>query len=268
MAKYLTTTLTAVDLEALRASNGLVIGLEYQDSTNNIRYKATSANTLIIIQSFIQRVAGVIKSLVSGDIWQFGTDVDNTTFEADGTMKMNGAATNYRDELGDALGLKTQGPGVAVNAAEGTLEFAANADLNDYAYKNVQFNHDRKLAAIVFPHFHFFQTSAVMPNFMIQYRYQKQKFGKTTAWTNLKMNTPAETYVSGVLNQIVGTVAGIQPPAGDNVSDILQVRILRDTGNASGLFAGVDGLNAVVGCLSFDVHIQFDTLGSHQEYIK
>jgi hypothetical protein len=52
------------------------------------------------------------------------------------------------------------------------------------------------------------------------------------------------------------------------LSDILQVRVIRDTDNASGLFAGNDPYTATVGAINFDVHYQVDTNGSRQEYAK
>lgn len=78
----------------------------------------------------------------------------------------------------------------------------------------------------------------------------------------------ARVYVSrGALNQITD-FNDITPPAGDGISNQLQVRIIRDTGNASGLFAGADGLAGDAYVTDFDTHKESDSLGSNSEYSK
>ena len=102
---------------------------------------------------------------------------------------------------------------------------------------------------------------------MIQYRWQIQGGAKTTAWTNYKMNTPAFSYTSGVLNQICNG-SGITPPNGAGISDILEVRIIRDNANATGIFAGANVYNATARVTSVDIHVEKDTIGSNDEYTK
>jgi hypothetical protein len=53
--KNILTTLTASALESLRAASGLTNGLQYQDSTNGIRYIATAANALLAIESYLTK---------------------------------------------------------------------------------------------------------------------------------------------------------------------------------------------------------------------
>lgn len=189
-------------------------------------------------------------------------------FGDDGTFIMNGSARTWRDELGDALGLRSQGPGVSLNLTELTQEFATNSDLNDYLYKNLQTNHDRDPLERIYPHIHFFQDRNSIPNFLFEYRWQINGGTKTTAWTRLKCNNLAFPYTSGTLHQIAATAAGILPPPGSTLSDIIQFRVLRDNSNASGLFSGADPYNAAVGVLSFDVHICSNTIGSNDQYTK
>jgi hypothetical protein len=181
---------------------------------------------------------------------------------------MVGNATTFRDEKNDALNIKVTGTGVSVNATENTIDFTTSAlYASDYAYVNVQLNHDRKLTAQVFPHIHWFQTENTIPNFILQYRWQLNGRAKVTSWTNYKCNVNAFTYTSGTILQI-SYDGGITPPANSNVSDIIQFRIGRDTNNASTLFAGADPFTTTVGVLSFDVHIETDSIGSNQEYVK
>jgi hypothetical protein len=197
-----------------------------------------------------------------------GGATDNFTIASDGTFTLNGAATVFRDELGDITKLKVAGTGISESLTEGTMGLMTSCDYaNDYLVANFQFNHDRKHGAPVYPHVHWFQTQDNTPNFLFQYRWQLNGTAKTTAWTNLRMLTNAFTYVSGTLNQITYS-AGITPPSGDNVSTILQVRFTRDKTNASTAFTGSDTHTATADITSLDIHIEVDAAGSSTEYSK
>jgi hypothetical protein len=130
---------------------------------------------------------------------------------------------------------------------------------------NVQMNHDRLNGAVVQPHLHWWQTEDHSPHWLVKYRWQINGGAKTTAWTNYKLDQLAFTYVSGTLNQI-SEGAGITPPTGDGISDILQIQITRDT--TSTVYVGADPYTAAVHATSFDVHLELDTLGSREESIK
>ncbi len=199
-----------------------------------------------------------------------------TEFLSNGTIRYHGDARPWRDELGDILQLKVSGSGITVNVAESTVDFDSNAAYNsnvalaDLLYKNVQLNHDKDLSVSVYPHLHFFQAKDYAPNLLYGYRWQVNGGQKTTAWTLIKANNMAFPY-SGTLNQIAYSLP-IAAPVGSDLSDILQIRIYRDTTNASGLFAGNcpynTGGNASVSALSFDCHFMIDSHGSDLELIK
>lgn len=209
-------------------------------------------------------VGGYVDAHKTGD----GGTTDYTEFDETGHQSMAGDARPWRDEYGDAVTLKVQGVGVAPDVAEATMVYATNADLNDYLYTNRQLNHDRDETSKIYPHIHWLQAENKVPNFLLQYRWQVNGAAKATAWQNLKCQTLAFAYTSGTIHQIVGTASGITPPQGSTVSDIVQFRILRDNANASGAFAGADGYSAAVHVLSFDVHIQLNSLGSTNQYQK
>ena len=194
---------------------------------------------------------------------------DYTEFEADGTMKATGDATAYRDEFGPLIGARLESPSsdIITDAAEGALVFKSTATLSDYVVMPVQINHDVVAGSTVYPHIHWWQISSNVPNWLIQYRWQVNGAAKTTSWTNVKYTTGAFTYTSGTLNQITA-FGGLTPPGGTGVSAILQLRLLRDTTNASTLFAGADPQTGSVSAMSYDVHVQVDTLGSRSEYSK
>ena len=122
---------------------------------------------------------------------------------------------------------------------------------------------------VVYPHLHAWQTTAAAPNWLLRYRWQVMGAIKTTAWTDLACKSPVFTYPgSGTFHQLFNTAAGITPPAGAGISDILQFRVIRDNANASGKFAGADPVNATAAVSSFDTHIAKDALGSRQIGVK
>jgi hypothetical protein len=202
----------------------------------------------------------------------FGTETNNTSFDDDGHQTMNGNATVFKDELQSLLTQLKNNPAdrLVENIAEGTLDFKNNAVLADYAVMNVQINHDAKIGANVYPHLHFFQNQNAMPNWMLQYRWQSNGQIKDATWKDLRMNVPAITpYVSGILVQIATVATPITPPETAGLSDVLQLRLIRDTNNASTLFTGGnDTYTGNAEALNFDIHYEINSIGSNQEYVK
>lgn len=214
--------------------------------------------------------------IVSGNAPQFDTLIvgayaDGNYFEveADGTWELNGNATTWRDELGPLIGSRLESPAsdIIQNNAEGSLSFKDSATTADYVILNLQLNHDWELSTAIEPHFHWWQAQAAIPNWLIQYRWQSNGNAKTAAWTSAAYDANVFTYSAGTLNQITDFPA-ITPPANAGLSDILQIRFIRDTANASGLFAGADAVVGNVDVMSFDVHRRSNTMGSRQEYVK
>jgi hypothetical protein len=205
-------------------------------------------------------------------------DANNyTDWDVTGHQTMAGNARPWRDQLTDSLNLKVQGTGISTDTTESLVNFDYNAAYNatpasaDYLYCNVQLNHDRYLASSLYPHIHWLQAKNYAPNFLLEYRWQINGGAKVTSWTKLLCNTLAFVYSSGTKHQI-SYAAGIAAPVGSAISDIVQFRIYRDTGNVSTLFGGAcpynTGGNASAGVLAFDVHFQIDSLGSTDEYTK
>jgi len=190
-----------------------------------------------------------------------------TEFEEDGTMHANGDATCWRDEVREATTLQQTGAGISFNNAESTVDYLTTANTADYMLTNVQLNHDRELTANINPHIHWFQDQNQTPNWLLQYRWQRNGQAKVTAWTNYRCNTNALAYTAGTIMQI-SSGSGLTPPVDTSVSDIIQFRIIRDNTNTSGLFAGANTYTATAGIVSFDVHIKLDTMGSRLEFTK
>lgn len=198
---------------------------------------------------------------------KFGAGSDYSTFDADGSLHFEGAATNWADLLGPTSGIKVQGTGVALNDAEQTIDFTNTANLSDYGWISFQMQHSWKAGSTLNPHIHWERAGANVPNFLMRYRWQVLGAAKVTAWTDYVCNTAVGTYVSGTQNSICHG-AGLTPPVGYGLSDILQIRFFRDNANTSGLFAGADAAGALVAVASVDVHIEIDMLGSKTEFTK
>ena len=195
-----------------------------------------------------------------------------TQWYFDGTMRSIGLGTCYRDELQSLAGsaaLVTPANDILNNPSEGSLTFKTSARYpTDYVFTNHQLNHDWIPGTVIDPHLHWWQLSANIPNWLLEYRWQKQLQDKTTAWTPLVLATHAGVWTANPFNQITETAAGITPPVGyGQVSDIVQMRLYRDVTNASGMFGGAD-VAANIDVVNFDTHINIDMLGSAGEYTK
>gem|GEM_PF-3504186 len=190
-----------------------------------------------------------------------------TQFDANGHQTMIGTATVFDDLMGDITQVKVTGTGVSLDTAQSTVDFTTGANLSDYLIINYQLSHKWKLGSNLYPHIHWKQNSNATPNFLIQYRWQRNNQAWTSAWTNLKCNVSVFTYTSGSINQISNS-AVITPPANSDLSDIIQFRVLRDNANNSTVFSGSDTYSGDAEITSVDIHFEQDTLGSNSEYIK
>lgn len=194
---------------------------------------------------------------------------DYVDIDTAGHTRLIGGATCFLDEFGPLIGQRLESPGsnITQNNAEGSLTFDNSCDLADYVTMSVQLNHDRKEGADVIPHLHWWQTTSAMPNWMIRYRWQRNGQAKVSGFTNAIWTSNAFTYTSGTLNQIT-SFGAITPPSGDGVSTILQIRLIRDTGNASTLFSGAEVGLGSMDAVFLDTHKEVDSYGSNTEYTK
>ena len=182
-------------------------------------------------------------------------------------ISLSGSATVFDDLTSDITRAKTIGTRIVINDVEQTIDMVNNCTLTDYIIFSYQMKHSWKLGSLIYPHIHWEQAQNARPNFLIQYRWQDQGGIKTTAWSNYLIDTNAFPYVSGTLNQISHN-SGLTPPPNAGLSDIIQVRVIRDTNNDSGLFPGIDPYIGTVSLTAVDIHIEVDTLGSNTEYTK
>jgi hypothetical protein len=195
---------------------------------------------------------------------KFGSDTNYVEIATDGHMSFAGTGRYWDDHNLDALSIQVTGTGITKNVNEQCADFSTQSDMNDFLYANVQMLHGKDLASAIYPHIHFWQNTNAVPNFLFQYRWQINGDTKTAPWINVKCNTLVYPYVSGTLNQIAYSLP-VAPLAGTKISDILQFRVIRDNANASGLFSGVDPINAGVGIICFDVDVLMNSIGGYEE---
>lgn len=201
----------------------------------------------------------------SGDITvnSFGDETNNTTFEPDGTMVMNGAARVFDDILPIALYLPTgqSAPNITLIGGSGTIraqEFPANAAGEEYN-PSWQLSHRWKEGSDITPHLHL-HVPASVPGGVIN-------FQMAYTWTNKDGVPASEAIVNGSATVAPGSAAngnmilsfGPISAAGKLISSIFQARITRP---ATGTFAGSVWLK------SADIHMECDTVGSRSEYTK
>ncbi len=108
-------------------------------------------------------------------------------------------------------------------------------------------------------HIHWEQPADQAYEFSGQYRIQNNGDAKTTAWTSFSVTAGGSddkfTYVSGVLNQITDLVQ--IDMTGIGISATVQFQLAR-----------TDSTSGDINATFVDVHIPYNSPGSHQEFVK
>lgn len=185
-----------------------------------------------------------------------GDLTNNLEITPSSVFKLNGTATVWDDLLQSATSGK-QGSNYKPEFDYTDLAalFPQN-NATEMLYYNIQFPHYWKEGSVIYPHVHFLQNQNVNPTFKIDYRWL-QLGEAIPSWNTYIMATTVATYTSGTISQIVYGNAGISG-AGKTISSILQVKLYRQ----DIVYIG----NCKV--ISFDIHIEKDSIGSSSEYTK
>jgi hypothetical protein len=129
-----------------------------------------------------------------------------------------------------------------------------------------QMSHSYAIGTALHPHIHWMQSNANVPNMLLKYRVYDN--GETpSAWTLAAVTTHAFTYTSGTILQL-SSWPTIDMSSITGVSGFVDVKVYRDTANASTVFAGADPLVGDWLAKEFDFHFQVDSMGSGEEYAK
>ena len=202
-----------------------------------------------------------------------GNGANRTSFATDGTQRLEGTATAWRDMIMDISGrrLASTSGKVDYNYDEVAIDFASGGDIavtNDRVCGNQEINHQFKVGTnITFkPHIHWWQqvtSNAVLPIvFTMQWRLQDNGAAKTTSWTTITADTGAggddiydfTSESDGLYNQLTRFDDIVVTCS---VSDTIQLRLARtdtETGDVSAYF--------------LDLHGQVDSFGSDDEIAK
>ena len=183
--------------------------------------------------------------------------------ESDGTVVTESSASAWDDVAGSLTGrrLSSTTGKVDYDWDENAVVFqsggsiATSADIVNF---NVQMPHAMKTDSTVDLHIHWEQDTATAREFTIKHRTQNNGVNKTSSWTTTVVSTdddPKFAYPGGTINQISDLVA--IDMTGYGISAVIQFQIARtdsETGDLNATF--------------IDLHVEKDTLGSRQEYVK
>ena len=194
----------------------------------------------------------------------FGSATGRTTFDSDGQVKATGEATQWDDLVGDVISKKlssTTGK-LDYNWTENSMKFQSGGSISTAADRltwNVQKMHKVKEDSQLYYHIHYEQSDATIREFTMQYRIQGNGEAKTTEWTQISAVTEENNlvfpYTSGTLNQILKFDPIDWSEVG--ISSTVNFRLARTDSESGDVYVSfVDG------------HVEIDSWGSNQEYIK
>lgn len=159
---------------------------------------------------------------------------------------------------------------VDYNYTELTLDFSTTARYpNEPVGIVIQCLHARKEDSDIRPHIHWVQNSDNNPNILVEYRWCNNG-GTSSAWT-LKALTAADNMFawSGVgMQQITEFNLSAGHGVGWGLSATFECKIYRDSQNTSTLFSGVDNYSGAWNAKYYDIHLEMDSGGSRQEFVK
>lgn len=180
---------------------------------------------------------------------------------------LSGTATVWDDKEMPMTGQRISAPGSkVVESTNNLVAFTTNCPLTDYVGMNIQMSHSKKLDSIIYPHLHWNQDSTKLPNWIVEYRWVHGGLAIPTTWSYSTRRQQVYPLTAGI-SQITDFVA-LNPTTNEGLSSILQVKLKRDSANASAKFASTDPYGASAFAMSFDIHYERDSMGSDDEYVK
>lgn len=192
--------------------------------------------------------------------------------EQDGTWVSKGDATMW-DEISQSFvgrNIYAVAGRVDYNYIDLTLDFNTNARYPDEPAGIVtQIMHARRTDSDIRPHIHWMQNSNNNPNILIEYRmYNINEV--PPAWT-LKALTTADnkfTFTTVGQQQLTEFNLPVGHGIGLGLSFTIDVKIYRDSQNTSGLFGSADSYSGIWSAKYYDIHVERDMNGSHEEFVK
>jgi len=204
---------------------------------------------------------------------KIGKGTDTTEIRVNGTQRLTGDATSWRDMILSLIGKKltaTNGR-VDYDFDEMCIKFQDNGSTsnpNDFVGGNMEINHDLMVGTqVIFkPHIHWFQEVvggvAQECDLTMLWRIQNNDNAKTTIWNEVECNTGVggddifdfTSEADGIYNQISRFPDMI---VDCGISDTFQIKLVRTDSNGGDMLV-----------YFFDLHGKVDSFGSDEEIMK
>lgn len=158
------------------------------------------------------------------------------------------------------------------NYFNGGVDFQDNARYPEEPISMLdQLSHKWKPGTNALPHLHWLQTVTGNPNWLLAYQIlpnEDDTRTKNIDYSNhtLVKGVPIFNYVSGVVDQITVFPEIDLSSYADQTSLKIHYVLFRDSGDVSGLFGSSDTGLGTIFAYEFDVHMQYDRLGSNNEF--
>jgi hypothetical protein len=266
LTSYLASGVTIWSNNVWATISGVSNHLFYNSVATGEVWTATSRAVTWVIQTVKSGGAILedrIKILASGS-FQIGNDTNNTTFDIDGKLRLNGSATVWDDLQTSGLSSKKGGSNdpVFTNIAGNIWIDVFSGTATNEVFFTVQFPHRYKEGSDIEPHVHWFPITspATTKNVVWKLEYQWQNHDGTFGATNTTITGTGATGTVGYKGII--TSLGVVSGTGKGISSLMICRLYRPGGDALDTYA--DGA-AFVSC---DMHYEIDALGSDTEYAK
>ena len=193
-----------------------------------------------------------------------GSATNNTSFSPTGTQRMNGTATVFNDLNIPGLAVKTSGSSDPALDTFGstTRIFTFSGSTMNQVFFTVQLPHSYKEGSAIEPHIHWCPMTSPASSLGVRWGldYQWQNYTGVFTATDTSLLATGGTGTVGYTHLITsfGTITGTSK----TISSVLVCRLYRLPAD------GADTYTGDAGFLSFDFHIESDSLGSETEYGK
>lgn len=196
----------------------------------------------------------------------FGDETNNTTFESDGTLVMNGNATVFNDLAVPLLAGKSTGSTVPAFSIfrNGIYTYQFEDSKAQEMFLTIQMPHDWKEGSPIDPHIHWSPMTAGsgVVRWGIEYTWANYDPLTTQVYpATTTIYVDSDPFSNAQYGSII-TSFGQTTLTGGKISAILLVRIFRDGAHTN------DTYNGNASGLSFDIHYESNTLGSRTEFTK
>jgi hypothetical protein len=198
---------------------------------------------------------------------KFGSSDNYSEFDqTTGAMKAIGSAIRW--QMWKLEGhIVSSAPNISINSVEGSYSFEDTCGTTDYVVTSFLVPGNWSSSNTVFKfRILLFQGQSALPNMYIRYRWQIPGSAKSSTWLERVVATARYAWSAGSSVQMLECDLAI-PDSGD-VTTIVQLELLRDPSNASGLFSGADGVTGAIEIISISVAYNVDSIGSVDEYTK